>query len=1024
MKKLVFLMLLVLLALGGCQPKGPETTYTITFDANGGSAVAAIQIDGKSHVTSLENPTKEGYIFDGWFFDNDTFLNEFFTDTLTQNPITTDIILYAKWEVAEFRLTYSFENPIDDTTVTHFVDYDYGQTIATYLPTTYEGYTFAGWYFDQLFANPITDIFLTMPANHITLYGRFVAAEYAIRFLDYDNTIIYEEMVAYQASLSHLDEISASREGYNFIGWSSEIPETMPARLLLMYAQYEVNQYTIAFDTGVGSQVDELTTDFGAEIIAPSAPSRLGYAFSGWFVENTHQTPYTFSTMPAENMTLYAKWDIVTYDLSFDDNLTILTEMQFESKEAFLNEFYTDFNTWFDLNLNHISALTKSGDTFTLTLNGSTATWSNIAQMRDLDIYVVEKTLGNFIYKPFTRVGNDPVDPVEDSGYFLNTEPYRTKYQDCDRYFLNVILTSYTAYDKGYNPASAGRVQIFFRFHQWNKGTAIAAFNTLPTKIDKQTINDGTITLPDNRTYTVLDEIELPLLTHTSMNFLGWFEHPLGAGEAITKIEKGSVDNKVVYARWDINPSIHEIIYLDYHNNIIKTEQLTPGQAATPPVAPNLVGFIFIGWDKSMDSITKDTTFTAQYEVITYTITFDANIEGDVTLPDPLVYTAEASITLPHPSLDGYLFIGWYANSGLTGEMVTHTSSGNKTLYARWVKIPTAGEEPIDTDLTVVASEPIVMVGRSSRIYVKNSDGEYLNPNSVLFFSAHPTIATIDSTGFVTTHGTGKATIFVIVGEEIATFEIEVTNEANELRWVGHQGSGGPFVQNTTEAFIEGALRGYYALESDIRVSSDGVYYICHDDTFLPYLFVDPALHGTLMGGYTWAQLKDLQIKDTYGGVTYYATLTTVEEYLQICKEYGVKAVLELKWTNGINNNDQSKLPGLIELVKANGMYEDAIFLSSMKNALTFIRNNYPDANVQFLSGATTTTQANVDWCIENRFDLNGPHNVITPSFINQMQAAGLYVNAYTVNTQSVADLLISYGIDMITTDFLGVPIS
>ncbi|MFA5543637.1 MAG: glycerophosphodiester phosphodiesterase, partial [Bacilli bacterium] len=140
-----------------------------------------------------------------------------------------------------------------------------------------------------------------------------------------------------------------------------------------------------------------------------------------------------------------------------------------------------------------------------------------------------------------------------------------------------------------------------------------------------------------------------------------------------------------------------------------------------------------------------------------------------------------------------------------------------------------------------------------------------------------------------------------------------------------------------------------------------------------------------------------------------------------ICKKYGAKAVLELKWTTGINNNDQSKLSGLVELVKSKGMYEDAIFMTSMRNCLTYLRNNFKDIQLQYLTGSSTTTMDNVNWCIENKMSLDAISTHLTQAMVNKMHEAGFYVNAYTVNVQTTADSLQSMGVDMITTDNLGI---
>ena len=92
-----------------------------------------------------------------------------------------------------------------------------------------------------------------------------------------------------------------TREGYTFIGWDREIPEIMPAENMTVTAQWEINRYTITFDTNGGSEIAPITQDYGTAITAPADPTREGYTFIGWDTE----IPVT---MPAENMTLKARW--------------------------------------------------------------------------------------------------------------------------------------------------------------------------------------------------------------------------------------------------------------------------------------------------------------------------------------------------------------------------------------------------------------------------------------------------------------------------------------------------------------------------------------------------------------------------------------------------------------------------------------------------------------------------------------------------------------------------------------------
>ena len=104
-----------------------------------------------------------------------------------------------------------------------------------------------------------------------------------------------------------------TRKGYTFKGWDKEIPETMPAENITVKAQWEINQYTITFDTNGGSEIAPITQDYGTKITTPDNPTRKGYTFKGWDKEIPE-------TIPAENITVKAQWEINQYTITFDTN--------------------------------------------------------------------------------------------------------------------------------------------------------------------------------------------------------------------------------------------------------------------------------------------------------------------------------------------------------------------------------------------------------------------------------------------------------------------------------------------------------------------------------------------------------------------------------------------------------------------------------------------------------------------------------------------------------------------------------
>ena len=133
----------------------------------------------------------------------------------------------------------------------------------------------------------------------LTLYPVWNANQYTITFDTAGGSEIAPITQDYGTEITAPD--NPTRKGYTFKGWDKEIPETMPADNITVKAQWEINQYTITFDTNGGSDIAPITQAYGTEITAPDNPTRKGYTFKGWDKEIPE-------TMPAENITITARW--------------------------------------------------------------------------------------------------------------------------------------------------------------------------------------------------------------------------------------------------------------------------------------------------------------------------------------------------------------------------------------------------------------------------------------------------------------------------------------------------------------------------------------------------------------------------------------------------------------------------------------------------------------------------------------------------------------------------------------------
>ena len=119
-----------------------------------------------------------------------------------------------------------------------------------------------------------------------------------------------------------------TREGYDFLGWNKEY--TNITEDIEITATYQINTYTITFNTNGGSSVSSITQDYDTLVIAPVNPTKEGYTFGGWYSDAAFTTAYSFTTMPANDITVYAKWNISSYTLQYVDfNDTVLQTMDY-----------------------------------------------------------------------------------------------------------------------------------------------------------------------------------------------------------------------------------------------------------------------------------------------------------------------------------------------------------------------------------------------------------------------------------------------------------------------------------------------------------------------------------------------------------------------------------------------------------------------------------------------------------------------------------------------------------------------
>lgn len=172
------------------------------------------------------------------------------------------------------------------------------------------GYTFVGWSPALPDTIPITNVssIIGNPAAKYTYTALWRPDSVNISFNSTGGNEIPSDSRLYNTMYGSLP--TPVKTGYSFLGWFTDIENETPINYkdivkasdtVVLYAKWNINQYTLSFNTSGGTEIASITMDYGTALTSPSAPSKDGYAFQGW----DQEIP---ATMPAEDLIISAIW--------------------------------------------------------------------------------------------------------------------------------------------------------------------------------------------------------------------------------------------------------------------------------------------------------------------------------------------------------------------------------------------------------------------------------------------------------------------------------------------------------------------------------------------------------------------------------------------------------------------------------------------------------------------------------------------------------------------------------------------
>ena len=560
--------------------EAPSKALNVTYAANGGqfadgNNVMQGQTDSNGIARQPLAPTRDGYVFAGWYYHSDG------TDPVDFNqPIVgggKNVTLFAAWTPAKQDKTVDILYVANGGTFFDGNDTMRGVTdtdgIARLpLQPTREGYDFLGWSYDRDGNDPVDFTkAIVAGSGHATVYAQWKQNN--------EKTVLY---VANGGAFADGNEtmegvtdsdgvarqpLAPTREGYTFTGWTYDAAGTEPVdftkpipgggqhvTFFAQWAELANNEKDVLYvaNGGVfadGNETLQGVTDGDGVARQPLAPTREGYTFAGWTYDRDGNDPVDFSKPlvgGGDHATLFAQWDMVKEANSID----VL--------------YAANGGTFFDGN-----------ETLQGVTDGDGVARQPLAPTRE------GYTFAGWTYD---RDGNDPVDfskPVQGGGDHVTFFAQWTKDKGADENVKEVLYF-----------ANGG---VFF---------------------------DGNVTLQG---VTDSDGVaRQPLApTREGYTFAGWTYDSEGTDPVdFSKPVQGGGDHVTFYAQWTKNetPAVqtHKVnFYVDGSTTTVEVED---GKTVAQPSDPSVDGFNFVGWSSSKESfkkfdfstpITEDTTVYA-----------------------------------------------------------------------------------------------------------------------------------------------------------------------------------------------------------------------------------------------------------------------------------------------------------------------------------------------------------------------------------------------------------------------------
>ena len=613
-------------------------SYTVTYKVDGQQYGEPEVYKYNELVRLKSEPIKEGYTFSHWNYGEDFLMP------------AKDVVIEGSFGINSYTVTYKVDGVQYGSTET----YEYGSTVTLREEPEREGYTFNGWNRKGNF---------TMPAGDIVIEGSFKINSYTVTY-KVDGEISGEtESYEYGADVTLREE--PVKEGYTFSHWSRTTGFTMPAENVVIEGSFKINSYTVTYkvDGEITGEVE--TYEYGTEVKLRSEPSKEGHEFGGW--NRTEDF-----TMPAENVVIEGKFDVNEYTVTY-----LVDGKDYGEKETYKygtpvtlrkdpeKEGHT-FSGW-----NQTDGFVMPAKNVVIegsfSINSYTVVYKVDGEIvGDTESYEfgapvslrTEPQKEGYTFSGWDRESgfNMPAENVEIEGHY-SINSYTVTYKVDGELYGDIETYEYNApVELRQEPQKEG-----YTFGGWSSETGfnMPAENVViegSFKVNEYTVTyfvDGKF-YDSIETYSYGSQVKLKEAPQKEgYTFSGWDHDDRFTMPAEDVVVKGSFNinsYKVTY-EVDGTPYGMEEIY-------------KYGELVTLQKNPTKEGYTFSGWDHSNEFAmpARDVKIKGSFIVNSYTVTY--KVDG-AQIGEPETYKYGEAVTLREkPSKEGYTFNGWSYEAG------------------------------------------------------------------------------------------------------------------------------------------------------------------------------------------------------------------------------------------------------------------------------------------------------------------------------------------------------------------------